>query len=1634
MASVASALGYRLWCSFKRKWVLMLIFICIPILLSMMFLLVRSEGGLSKGNKEEGPTAPPPKKKSDLLAHSCESSFLPIAVCPSGIRTKNLMEAASSILSNAEGLKHVAYFDTPDQVAEYLANYSKSQSVFGFCGFGINFIEMSSTNLTYFIRSINADGWHTNKAYPSSMIPGPMDVNDFYIHRGFLALQIAINEAYSKTVLNITLPDWEIQAFPYPSYQKEDQYAVIYMIMGYLNSYGLTFLLVRFAVMMIQEKASGIKELLRINGVKTWMVYASWYFMFGLISFFIALVICIIWKIPMKAGAVLPATNPVMLLIILTTYYWAALTSVGFIASLINEPKFGTLFVVAYWIGSDILVTQGLTNFRTTSSLVFLALLPNGGIFGIFEAIAEFEAAGSGAGFTNLFLSPPVDKIILPIGVNLLVMIASMFIYLMLMAYIGAVKPGPFGRARPWYFIFPTRLWSRVQVEKVEVFSGENGSPTRSLMEPVGNEAIGLETVNLLKIFGSLVAVDQLNLKIYKNQITALLGHNGAGKSTLFSMISGMYSPTSGSVRTGEYDIFHGDNLERFRRDLGFCPQHDLLIDELSVEQHLIFFGMVKGLSHAEAKTQSDHWTQKFKIYDGRHKQVSELSGGMKRKLCLSVALVGNPQWLLLDEPTSGLDPESRRDIWDVLLTIRGNRTIVISTHFMEEADVLGDRIAIVAHGQLKCYGTAMFLKRHYGSGYQLNFTTNTGVKGLMNEIKKHVLSATLINETESTLLVGLPASEVKRFPELFRAIESKYGNSVESSLSCTTMDDVFLKVQEDEGVQMTIDEVDMPTMIRETHNLRAAQTKGFKIWQQMEGLFIKRYKWAFFNWASFIVFIVLCPVLGTWMTMSGCNNSQQTSVIDELDLSLEVYKDSLAIVSRKPTEDKLADAFEKATLASGSTFTEVSNPNITSALLNYAQEDLFNYRARMVVALDSSSDVPNALYSTLAYHSMPIAYSMLANALISQENSSATIQTYSYPYTFNEANCSGGGSILMIQWAILWIVMGVAILASTSYFVVFPHTERITQMKHLQLMTGAHPLVYWLTTLIADFTIYMIPVVLTLIMIVALDTSKLFTYCVLLWALTLVLILFGLGGILFAYFCSYFFKTYTSAMELCIFLSSMSAIVSLVGSQFDQTKWFPYVFNLIPWIPFAVCLTKIVQWASQVAVCSTCQVGILAIQCEQLINGATLESFGMKEELIYLAVDPFIYLFLILLIDVGAFRPFMRSLNAFLYGPIIDSTDPSDLDVAGEKELVDASKGDVHRDATFGCESLLSCEQVLLGGTQRVSESHPLDKFGMPPIFVCDHLGKKFRRSLTATYDVSFTIQKGECFGLLGVNGAGKSTTFGMLTGSVIPTRGDARIMNYSLSGNRTQYLKRLGYCPQLDGLLLELSARTLLSVFGRLRGVPSSELANITQKWIDVLDMTNICDRPCKDYSGGNKRKLSTALALIADPPVVLLDEPTTGVDPVIRRKIWAILKHCRESNGQTVIITSHSMDECEAVCGRLTIMVKGLMKCIGTVPRLKTVYGQGYILLVKLVFSCTEEQAVEIQSKIEKTFSPHIRLQDKQHGLFNFHITSKSVKLHYMFDMMLDMKLKYKEIEDFSLSDISLEQVFLSLAKDK
>jgi ABC-type multidrug transport system ATPase subunit len=227
---------------------------------------------------------------------------------------------------------------------------------------------------------------------------------------------------------------------------------------------------------------------------------------------------------------------------------------------------------------------------------------------------------------------------------------------------------------------------------------------------------------NLRKHFGAKVAVDGLDLDIFEGQIFALLGHNGAGKTTTISMLTGLYTPTAGEMTVNNLN-FKTDMTE-IRKRLGVCPQHNILWDDITVEEHLYLFCLFKGLTDkADVQAKINEKIMEVELEPKRKTPSKALSGGMKRKLSLAIALIGNSTIVMLDEPTSGMDLTARRKMWDMLKNNKQGRIIILTTHYMEEADILADRIAIMSSGRLRCLGSSLFLKNKYGVGYSLTIS-----------------------------------------------------------------------------------------------------------------------------------------------------------------------------------------------------------------------------------------------------------------------------------------------------------------------------------------------------------------------------------------------------------------------------------------------------------------------------------------------------------------------------------------------------------------------------------------------------------------------------------------------------------------------------------------------------------------------------------------------------------------------------------------------------------------------------------------------------------------------------------------------------------------------------------------------
>ncbi|GMR52566.1 hypothetical protein PMAYCL1PPCAC_22761, partial [Pristionchus mayeri] len=292
-----------------------------------------------------------------------------------------------------------------------------------------------------------------------------------------------------------------------------------------------------------------------------------------------------------------------------------------------------------------------------------------------------------------------------------------------------------------------------------------------------------------------------VDMRLHKGQVTALLGHNGAGKSTTFSMITGITVPTKGRI-----EILGSDSKADRQKNIGFCPQYNAIFPKLTVDEHIEFFGRIKG---------SESWSEighrvltTLGMADAGNVRAALLSGGMKRKLCIAISMSADPPIVLLDEPTAGLDPGARRDFERLLLEWKKDHTILLTTHYTDEAELLADRIFIMAKGKVFCSGSPQFLRKKFDSGYVLSFAVNNEAETekasaeMINLVKEFVPEVSNYKNRGKQFELKMSTDDTKRFPEMFRKIEAEGPKlGIQSyGLSLNQLEQVFLKVGEMTG------------------------------------------------------------------------------------------------------------------------------------------------------------------------------------------------------------------------------------------------------------------------------------------------------------------------------------------------------------------------------------------------------------------------------------------------------------------------------------------------------------------------------------------------------------------------------------------------------------------------------------------------------------------------------------------------------------------------------------------------------------------------------------------------------------------------------------------------------------------
>lgn len=623
-----------------------------------------------------------------------------------------------------------------------------------------------------------------------------------------------------------------------------------------------------------------------------------------------------------KTAAIFPKTSPFCVFIFFIAYSVCIITFGFLISVFFEKSKSAVTAAVGLWF-TTLILPYFISDYTENSSwfIGFLCLNPNFALTVAFRMMTRWENIGLGLTYRTMFFAQGISvNDNLSFAAIIIILLCSALLFFLATVYAENVLPGN-GVAKPWYFLCTKNFWHNINNyerftnpnlnDAYELSSHSNRNEANFENEPI-NEEIGIEIRNLSKKFEVYKAVvNSLSLNIYKNQITSLLGHNGAGKTTTISMLTGMLEPTSGAAFINGLNI--RTSMDLARHSMGFCPQHNILFDELTVGEHIEFYCRLKGLSKEATKSEILRYTQQMELSGSIDVIASTLSGGMKRKLSVVIALCGQSKIVFLDEPTSGMDPGARRALWNILLAEKKDRSILLTTHFMDEADVLSDRIAILADGELQCVGSSFFLKKRFGTGYHLicaKSNKNCDSNAITKLLHRYIPNIQVESENDAEVSYLLPENQNELFTSIFQDLENNetFLNLTGFGVSLTTLEEVFLKLGISEnvdgstknGVRQALENGINETTITFSDNYALLRGSSLLL-NQARAMVKKRFLCWLRAWPSFIYYNLFIIFMLSLITFDIGSIFIKSRAVRSMDIEFELYKSPISVLHKSP-------------------------------------------------------------------------------------------------------------------------------------------------------------------------------------------------------------------------------------------------------------------------------------------------------------------------------------------------------------------------------------------------------------------------------------------------------------------------------------------------------------------------------------------------------------------------------------------------------------------------------------------------------------------------------------------------------------------------------------------------------------
>ena len=1537
-----------------------------------------------------------------------------INFAPSSTATRDLIAA----LNSSSNLFRYVYGQTFDSVAEMITYVSGTDSEIKGTWASIEVNDISPTAFDVKVR-LNATElvWTTlvTLEYYSGGLGHSSFYQHSYFHSGFLSIQHAILDYYATNVLgqppNLIAPP-AVAPMPFVDYTEwiflqvgaSQGYFSLFMVLSFL------FPVSQLVKSIVKEKEARIREAMLIMGLGTGSFYVSWFVTYAIQFAITSLISAIIMRITF-----FPKNNFGVVFFLLFFFSLSSIALAGLLSTIFSKARVSALVspIIYFLLSIPLFLVD---NMSLGVRGILLLLSPTALAQG-FNLLANYEQMG---GMTSEHVATARDDI------NMLTVLFMLgidtIVYCLIALYLDAVFPSEWGTRKHGCFCFidPYRWFTKKDVKSANESDGRD--PVGVFEEENSPNPVHVEFHGLRKTFErgteTMTAVNDLHLKLRENEVTVLLGHNGAGKTTAINLLTGMLEPTAGDCTV--YGRSVGNELSQVRRDISLCPQHNILWPELTCEQHLRFYAALKGCTGKQADAAVSEMLHAVDLMDKKDYVSDELSGGQKRKLSVAIAFIGGSRLIILDEPTAGMDVAARRFTWDLIRRMAVGRTILLTTHYMDEADLLGNSIAIMAKGSLRCQGSGMFLKSKYSVGYALTMsvTTDTDSEQMKQKVAEMIPNSEIMPTGAEELSYRLPMQSVGAFSDLFSYIETTgkelgvrgYGVTV------TTLEDVFLAIAHDEETQEDgsgENPIKSPfashtPVISLQKNVEPVETASRSVpiedpWSEEAEEERTRRRWTTRATDDERTlsrqFTALC--------MKRLNNLKRDRRTQCLQILLPVCCILLSmllllieIVPEQPEIKLDASMYDNDNI--GQMFLDTSNCNWNTQLhSNYIHRDVTRANAS---AFDSyllqtfhdhesherycgvhCNDISgfNLLFANYSanHNSAEMLFLLYRAALDTTTGTTHSMTMSNFPMPWTDRQDALFSAIRTFMVAIVILIPFTFI---PSVFVSWIVKEKQSKAKHLQLVSGMNFFIYWLSNLVFDIASFLVTEFLVIIIFLIFSRDEYVGSGEAFGAIFLLFIFYGFSGAAISYFVAYFFDDHASAQNVVMMANFICGFVlvflNFMLSIFDSTKSaadvLVFIFRLLP----SFCLGDGILKMASLDFARTFGVDKSPFDLED----------GVGWDIIFMVIEFPLFMALTLLLDHPQRKK--REQQLMMSDELPDPIEGEDEDVFAERNRIEQP--------------------------QSASAEEARD------IVRVKNLMKKYSNGKVAVKNLSFGVHRGEVFAFLGTNGAGKTTTISILCGEHLPTHGRGSVANHDVVLEAQEAQQNIGYCPQFDALLDLLTAKEHLMLYAGLRGVPSDVSEAVAEELIEVCGLSEHRNTLASNMSGGNKRKLSVAISLIGGPSVVFLDEPSAGMDPVARRGLWEVIDDV--SKHSSVVLTTHHLEEVEALAHRVAIMVGGQLMCIGDKTHLKNKYGSGFEMQIRLV---NESWIPPFLEFIRMKF-PESVLRESRSTKYTYALPATH-QLSQVFSI-LEAEGKAVGVEDYAVAQTSIEQVFLRISE--